>query len=163
MLIVRAIIVFTFLLAAGCSEPYPAADQEIGPNGEPPEALELIYQKQFLAEEKNYVLAFGIVHRFLVDNQFSVSYNPCFDDVLNIRKRKKGFTCIAVQADQGPPTKVYFRLIVDEVLFNQLDNDNRWFFSIEIYGFGSEQSLIDDFSAAVEPGLAQLYVGEQGR
>jgi len=158
--------VFVFLLCLlGCSDASSSADQEVGSNGEPPKALQLIYQKQFVAEEKNYVLAFGFIHAFLVERQFSVKYSRCFDDVLDVRKRGKGFTCLALQAEQGPPTKTYVRVKVEEVLFNQLDDNNRLSFSVEIYvldGYvknGKGALLVDGFTTDVETELVSLYKG----
>lgn len=155
---------FLFLLClVGCSDASSYEDQEVGPNGEPPKALQLIYQKQFIAEERNYVLALGLIHAFLVEHHFAITYTRCFDDVLDVRKRGKGFTCLALQAERGPPTKTYVRVRVDEVLFNQLDGDNRLSLSVEIYvldGYvknGKGAQLVDGFTAGVETGLAQLY------
>lgn len=166
-MITRPFIFFSFLLFAACADELPHTGQEVGANGEPPKALVRVYGEQFLAEDKNYVLALGLIHTFLVENQFSTKYTECFDDVLDVRKRnKKGFSCIVLQAEQGPPTKVYFRVIVDEVLFNQLDENNRLFFSVEMYvldGYvksGVAEQLIQAFETGIGTELSVLHSGE---
>lgn len=163
---------FFFLLLSiclvGCSEDYPHSDQEVGENGEPPTALVQVYRERFLADEKSYVLALGQIHSFLISNQFSTSYPDCFDDVLDIRKRTKGLPCTLLQAEQGPPTKVYFRVVVEEVNFNQLDGNNRLLYAAEIYALdryirdGIAEQLVQDFETGVGSKLVGLYSGESG-
>ena len=164
---IRFSVLLSLACLVGCSGDYPHADQEVGENGEPPKALEQRYQRQFQADEKNYVLALGRIHAFLVENQFSTKYTDCFDDVLDIRKRKKGFSCLVLRAEKGPPTKVYFRVIVDDVNFNQLDDHNRLLYSVEIYsidpdlGWGITE-LLRDFGSEVASSLAELHSGSLG-
>jgi hypothetical protein len=154
------------LSCAGCSDEFPIEDFEVGQNGEPPKALHGVYHKQFVVDEKNYVNAFGLIHVFLIENQFYAKYTQCFDDVLDIRKRSRaGFSCIALQAEQGPPTKVYLRVIVDEVFFNQLDRDNRLKYTVEMYAIerytsnGVGEQLVQAFEAGTGEKLANLYAG----
>lgn len=165
---IRLSFLFALACLVGCSGDYPHADQEVGENGEPPKALRQVYHEQFRADEKNYVIALGRIHAFLVENQFSTKYTDCFDDVLDITKRKKGFSCLALRAEQGPPTKVYFRVVVEEVNFNQLDGNNRLLYAAEMYALnryvkeGIADQLIQDFETGVGSKLVGLYSGEIG-
>ncbi|MCW8128386.1 hypothetical protein [Microbulbifer halophilus] len=165
---IRFSTLLSLVWVIGCSGEFSHADQGVGENGEPPKALVQVYKEQFLADERNYVLALGQIHSFLVENQFSTKYTDCFDDVLDIRKRKKGFSCMALRGDQGPPTKVYFRVVVDEVHFNQLDGHNRLLYSAEMYALdryvrdGIAEQLIQNFESGTGPKLAGLYSGELG-
>ncbi|WP_417222881.1 hypothetical protein [Amphritea sp.] len=159
----RVFMLLVIVFLVGCSEPYPAADQEIGVKGEPPKALVRAYHQQFQAADKHYVLALGFIHAFLVEQGFSVNYTRCFDDVLDVTKRTQaGFSCIALQAEQGPPTKVYVRVVIDEVLFNQLDGNNRLLLSVELFALkgylqnGTTERLIDAFDIDVARVLSQL-------
>jgi len=166
-LISRTIIIFLFLCCVGCSDEFPIENFKVGPNGEPPKALHRVYHKEFVADEKNYVNVFGLIHAFLIEHQFSTKYTQCFDDVLDIRKRsRKEFSCNALQAEKGPPTKVYLRIIVNEVLFNQLDRDNRLKYTVEIYVIerytsnGVGRQLVRAFETSAGTKLTQLYAGE---
>jgi len=162
----RVVILLLIGVLAGCFEKYPAVDQEIGVNGEPPKALVQVYHQQFSATEKHYVLALGYVHAYLVEHDFATRYTPCFDDVLDVTKRTQaGFSCIALQAEQGPPTKVYVRVVIDEVLFNQLDGNNRLLFTVEMFVLeryrqdGTADRLIEAFDADVKASLLPLDDG----
>ena len=116
------------VLICGCSDEFRTEDYEAGPNGEPPRVLEgfQVYTKQFTADEKNYVLALGQIHAFLIANSYyPILYSACFDDVLDIRvtahveRHKKRFPCIALQAENGAPTKAYLSVTIENVMFNQ--------------------------------------------
>ncbi len=159
-------ILFLFSCLIGCSGDYPHSDQEVSANGEPPKALVQVHSARFLADEKNYVLALGQIHSFLISKRFSTSYSDCFDDVLDIRKRMKGVSCTVLRAEQGPPTKVYFRVVVEEVSFNQSDGNNRLIYAAEIYALdryvkdGSAAQLVQDFESGVASKLVGLYSGD---
>lgn len=164
----RFFFLLLFICLVGCSGDYPHSDQEVGENGEPPTALVQVYRERFLADEKKYVLALGQIHSFLISNQFSTSYPDCFDDVLDIRKRTNWEVCTLLRAEQGPPTKVYFRVVVEEVNFNQLDGNNRLLYAVETYVLdryvsdGRADQLVQDFETGVRSKLVGLYSGEPG-
>src|SRR5262245_43988730 len=129
-------LLIVVLLMCGCSDEFRAEDYEVGANGEPPKVLEgfRVYSEQFVAEQKNeqknYVLALGKIHAFLIANQYSPFYSSCFDDILDIRitahveKHKLRFPCVVLQAPKGAPTKAYVGVTVEDVFFNQLDDNN---------------------------------------
>lgn len=152
---VQLLILPLMLCFFGCSERSLIEGQEVGTNGEPPRDLPIIYQKQFVAEEKNYVLALGLVHSYLVENDFYAKYTDCFDHVLDVRKRKPGFSCLALRAEKGPPTKVYFRVLIDEVLYNQLDGNNRLKYTLEMYAleYYKDNGVADDLIHSLESGI----------
>lgn len=154
---------FLLLSTVGCLGDHSAQGQEVGPNGEPPQDLVLVYQKQFITEEKNYVLALGHIHAYLTEQAFQVRYTRCFDDVLDVRIRSKGLSCLALMAEKGPPTKVYFRVLIDQVLFNQLDHDNRLLYSLEMYVLehyrqnGIADELLRSLNSSIGGELPLLY------
>lgn len=161
---IAAMLIAACALLVGCSDEYSKIekDYQVGPNGEPPKALKIIYTKKFVAEEKNYVRALGEIHTFLIENEFfPVVYNACFGDVLNIRitahieKHKKAFPCVAVQSTKGAElTDTYLRVSINDVKFNHLDHNNRVIYTIEIFG---REDLEGIFAANVEPSLSKLY------
>ncbi|WP_151635987.1 hypothetical protein [Noviherbaspirillum aerium] len=161
-------LLFAVILTAGCSDEYSTKDFQVGPNGEPPKALKIVYAKEFTAERKNYVRALGEVHAFLIENNFiPVVYKPCFHDVLDIRvtadiqKHKKAFPCVAVQAENGAEyTQIYLRVSIIDVKFNQLDGNNRVIYAVEIFG---KEKLSRVFEENVEPCLFKLYSGRTPR
>ena len=146
---------------SGCSDGFRADDYEAGRNGEPPRALEPfhVYTKEFVAEEKNYVLALGRVHAFLIANDFSTFYPSCFGDVLDIRvtsipeNRKERFPCVALQAEKGSPTKIYLSVTVEDVMFNHTEN-SRLIYTVAMFG---REDLVGMFTSDVEPGLRDLH------
>ncbi|HTO40236.1 MAG TPA: hypothetical protein VL026_04610 [Rhizomicrobium sp.] len=150
------------LLMYGCSNDFRAEDYAAGRNGEPPRALKpfRVYSREFVAEQKNYVLALGQIHAFLIANNFSTSYPSCFNDVLDIRvtaniaKHKKRFPCVALQAEKGSPTKIYLNVTIDDVMFNQLSHNNRLIYTVSIFG---RNDLTNTFASVVEPRLRTLY------
>jgi len=150
----------SFLLLASCSEEYPEKDFRPGPNGEPPKALSYAYSGKFVATQRNYVKVLGDIHAFLIDNKFQTNYTGCFNFVLDIRKtspllgQKSVFPCVALMSEQGAPTKTYLSVTVEQTWFNQLDKDNRFEYSISIYG---TESMAKEFKFSVEPKLIALY------
>lgn len=160
----------TSALLLGCSDEYSKIekDYQVGPNGEPPKALKMVYAKEFVAEQKNYVRALGEIHAFLIENHFfPVVYNACFGDVLDIgitahiEKHKRAFPCVAVQSTKGAElTDTYLRVSINDVKFNQLDHNNRVIYTVEIFG---KQGLEGIFAANVEPSLFKLYSGSPAR
>ena len=74
------------LMICGCSDEFQSEDYAAGPNGEPPKVLKGVktYTKQFVADQKNYMLALGNVHSFLIANHYYPFYTSCLDDVLDI-------------------------------------------------------------------------------
>jgi hypothetical protein len=149
-------------LMFGCSDGFRAEDYEVGTNGEPPKVLEglRVYSEQFVADQKNYVLVLGKIHAFLIANQYTPFYSSCFDDILDIRvtayveKHKQRFPCVVLQAPKGAPTKAYVGVTVEDVLFNQLDHNNRLIYTVSMYG---REDLAKVFASDVEPGLQELY------
>lgn len=152
------------LLVSGCSDGFRAEDYEVGANGEPPKVLEglRVYSEQFVADQKNYVLVLGEIHAFLIANQFTPSYSSCFNDILDIRitahieKHKQRFPCVVLQAPKGAPTKAYVSVTVEDVLFNQLDHNNRLIYTVSMYG---GEDLAKVFTYDIAPGLKKLYAG----
>lgn len=147
---------------SGCSDEFRAGDYVPGPNGEPPKALKpfQVYSKEFVAEQKNYVLALGQIHAFLIANDFATLYPSCFGDVLDIRvtadieRHRKRFPCVALQAEKGAPTKAYLSVTVNDVMFNQLDDNNRLIYTVSMFG---KEELAVAFASEVEPALRRLY------
>ena len=92
------------VLVCGCSDEFRSADYEAGPNGEPPKVLEGLqtYTKQFVADQKNYVLALGNIHAFLLANDYYPLYPSCFADILDIhvtadtKRHEERFPCVAL-------------------------------------------------------------------
>lgn len=154
------LLILVVTLIFGRTDKFPAENFEPGPNGEPPKALPKVYSKQFFADQRNYVTALGMVHAFLIDNQFSTAYSRCFNDVLDIRvtanieEHKRAFPCVVLQAQQGAPTKVYLSVTVDDVWFNQLDHNDRLGYTVSIYG---REDSATKFLAFGEPGLKGLF------
>jgi len=157
---VAATFVVVATMLCSCSDEFSEENYSAGPYGEPPKALGMVYSKQFVAEEKNYIRALGEIHAFLIENSFYLVYRPCFGDVLNIKvtanpeRHERAFPCIAVQAEKGAPTKVYLSVSIDDVKFNQLDHNNRLIYTVAMYG---RTDLIGTFVSEVEPSLAKLY------
>ncbi|WP_143024573.1 hypothetical protein [Phytopseudomonas seleniipraecipitans] len=155
-----AIIIFVATFLAGCSDGFEENGYTVGPKGEPPKALKLGYSRKFTVEQKNYVKALGEIHAFLIENKFSPYYRPCFSDVLdirvtaNIKKNKETFPCVLVGAAKGELTNVYFNVTIDDVMFNQLDNNNRLILTVNMYG---KDGLAAPFSKNIEPKLTKLY------
>ena len=158
---IAATLIAASTVLLGCSDEFSTKDFEVGPNGEPPKALDKIYTKKFVAEQKNYVRALGEVHAFLIENGFSaVIYKQCFKDVLDIRvtadnnKSKDAFPCVAVQSTKGAEyTHTYLRVSIVDVKFNQLDHNNRLIYTVEIYG---RSGLEAAFAVSVDPVLVKL-------
>lgn len=162
----RKIVANAFLAAAlmvsGCSDEFRAEDYEPGHNGEPPKALERlnVYTKEFVAEEKNYVLALGEIHAFLITNRLSPAYPSCFSDVLNVlvtakpENYKKRFPCVALQSATGFVKNTYLSVTVKDVMFNQLDHNNRLTYIVSMFG---HSDLAGAFTLEVEPRLLTLY------
>ena len=152
------------VLVCGCSDEFRSADYEAGPNGEPPKVLEGLqtYTKQFVADQKNYVLALGNIHAFLLANDYYPLYPSCFDDILDIhvtadtKRHEERFPCVALQAEKGAPTKAYLSVTVEDVMFNQLDHNNRLICTVSIFG---REDLAKLFASNVEPDLHVLYTG----
>jgi hypothetical protein len=150
------------LMMSGCSAEFRSEDYEAGPNGEPPKVFESsqTYTKQFVADQKNYVLALGNIHAFLLANDYHPLYPSCFDDVLDIRvtadikRHKARFPCVALQAKKGAPTKAYLSVTVEDVMFNQLDRNNRLIYTVSMFG---REDLAKLFASNVEPELLLLY------
>lgn len=136
----------------GCSDEYQEEDFEPGANGEPPRILKdaSSYTRQFKAAEKNYVAALGQIHIFMVANEFSTKYTPCFDDVLNILERQSGkrFPCVALLGVKGAPPKAYLSVAIDNALFNQLNGDDHLTYTVSIYG---RPDLASSFTSDIEP------------
>lgn len=162
-IVARGTLLGLAVLMVGCSEQFSSEDFEVGPDGEPPKILEgmRVYEKRFVAEQKNYVLAFGRIHAFLIANDYyPVVYRPCFGDVLDIKvtadvkRYKQRFPCVAVQAEFGVPTKSYLNITIEEVKFNQLDHDNRLIYTVAMFG---RQDFARGFSSQVEASLEDLY------
>jgi len=157
----------TALLMLGCSDDYRRQDYEAGSNGEPPKVLEQhkVYTAKLVAEQKNYVLALGQIHSFLITNDFLVVYPSCFDDVLDIRvtaiveKHKKRFPCVVLQGVRGLPVKVYLSVTVEDVMFNQLDGNNRLIYTVSMFG---EDDLVRTFKSEVAPALEKLGANPLG-
>jgi hypothetical protein len=153
------------LLVSGCSDEFRAGDYEAGAKGEPPKVLEglRVYSEKFVADQKNYVLVLGEIHAFLIANQFTPFYSSCFNDILDIpitahvEKDKQRFPCVVLQAPKGAPTKAYVNVTVEDVLFNQLDHNNRLIYTVSMYG---REDLAKVFTYDVAPDLRKLYAGE---
>ena len=168
----RLIALCVVLLAGlcGCSDEFSPKGYEVGPHGEPPPALKLVYRKEFVAAQKNYVLALGEIHAFLIENGFQSTFREqCFGDVMDIRvtahirRHKEAFPCVVIQATKGSElTEVYLRVTVNEVDFNRADRDNRVGLTVHMYG---KNVFVPTFASNVEPDLQKLhaYAGAQGR
>ena len=158
--LITVILIAVATLLAGCSDGFGENDYTVGPKGEPPKALKLVYSRKFTAEQKNYVKALGEIHAFLIENKFDPYYRSCFSDVLdikvtaNIKKHKEAFPCVLISAAKGDLTNLYFSVTMYDVMFNQLDNNNRLMFTINMYG---KDDLISSFSKNIEPRLTKLY------
>lgn len=159
--LVRSLLTVT-LLMCGCSDEFRSEDYEVGPTGEPPRILDglQVYKKEFVSDEKNYVLALGRIHAFIIANDFYPLYPSCFSDVLDIRvtanveMHEKRFPCVALQAEKGAPIKAYLSVTVEDVMFNQLDHNNRLIYTVSMFG---RDDLAKLFASDVEPGLRDLY------
>lgn len=158
--LITVIFIAVATLLAGCSDGFRDNDYTVGSKGEPPKALKLVYSRKFTVEQKNYVKALGEIHAFLIENNFHPYYRSCFHDVLDIRvtasikKHKEAFPCVLISAVKGDLTNLYFNVAVDEVMFNQLDSNNRLILTINMYG---KDELIASFSEKIEPRLTKLY------
>lgn len=160
----RSLLVVT-LLNCGCSDEFRNEDYEVGPNGEPPRILDGLefYKKEFVSDEKNYVLALGRIHAFMIANDFYPLYPSCFTDVLDIRvtadveMHEKRFPCVALQAEKGAPIKAYLSVTVKDVMFNQLDHNNRLVYTVSMFG---RDDLAKLFTSDVEPSLRDLYTNK---
>jgi hypothetical protein len=156
-------LLFAALLLTGCSRGLGSGDYDAGFNGGPPEALseQKVYSNEFVIEQKNYVLAVGNIHSFLIANDFYPRYSHCFYDVLDIRvtanieKHKQRFPCVALEAEQGVPPKVYLSVTVRDVMFNQLDGNNRLVCVVSMFG---RDELAKTFASEVAPALENLGV-----
>lgn len=145
-----------------------SCDDDIDPNsfpglhGEPPKALKLVYEKQFVAEQKNYFRALGEIHAFILDSDLYPNYNKCITDVLDIRvtaitaNHKEAFPCLLVSAGKGDPPNVYLTVTINDVMFNQLDGNNRLILTVGIYG-DKEHAIAKEFMAQIEPPLMKMY------
>ncbi len=147
-------IVFAAITVNSCTNSEYGTDEDYpGPKGEPPKALKAAYRKQFIAEQKSYLLAVGEIHSFLLANKYHPLYRECLTDVLDIRvtantyKHEAAFPCVVVSASKGDgPPEVYISFTVNEVLFNQFDGNNRLVFTVGIYGY-AKKDLTDNFLA----------------
>jgi hypothetical protein len=107
-------------------------------------------------------LALGNIHAFLLANDYYPLYPSCFDDILDIRvtadirRHKERFPCVALQARRGAPTKAYLSVTVEDVMFNQLDHNNRLIYTVSMFG---REDLAKLFALNVEPDLLVLYTG----
>jgi hypothetical protein len=72
----------------------------------------------------------------------------------NTEKHKKRFPCVALQADKGAPTKVYFSVTIDDVMFNQLSHNNRLIYTVSIFG---RNDLTNTFASVFETRLRDIY------
>ena len=148
---------------SGCSDEFSSVDRRLGPNGEPPKAFSQVYKEQFISSERNYVTALGMIHSYLIDNQYYPEYTSCLNDVLDVTKRKKGFACLVVKARKGAPEHNYLLITIDEVLFNQLDGNNRFKYTIEMHAHGGDTwntnatLLAESFKKSVRENLISLY------
>jgi hypothetical protein len=155
-----AALIFLVTFLAGCSDRFEENDYTVGPKGEPPKALKLVYSRKFTAEQKNYVKALGEIHAFLIENNFSTYYRSCFSDVLdirvtaNVKKHKEAFPCVLISAARGDLTNLYLNVTIDDVMFNQLDSNNRLILTVNMYG---KDDLVAPFSKNIEPNLNKLY------
>ncbi|WP_020407450.1 hypothetical protein [Hahella ganghwensis] len=159
---IRIILYLFFLFFMGCYSEFSIEDYEVGANGEPPKIMEPVHRIEMVADERNFVLAMGLIHAFLVENRFEPYYSDCFDDVLDIRKHRDGFPCIGLMAERGVPAKMYLRVRFDEVLFHQLDGKNRLKYTVEIYSISNSSvksavnRIVDVLRSDVYPKLNQL-------
>ena len=158
--LIAVIIIVMGTQFLGCSEEYKGEDYNPGSNGEPPKKLELVYSKKIIVEEKNYVRALGEIHAFLVENDFSPVYRSCFTHALDVRltidpkRHRENFPCVVIMAVKGAPTKIYLSVVIEEVKFNQLNDDNRLALTVSMYGLAD---LVGLFSETIEPNLIKLY------
>lgn len=158
--LIAVFIIAMAMILLGCSEEFRAEDYNPGPNGEPPKKLELVYSKEIIAEEKNYVRALGEIHAFLVENDFSPIYRSCFTEALDVRltidpkRQRENFPCVVIMAVKGAPTKIYLSVVIEEIKFNQLNDDNRLVLTVSMYGL---EDLVGLFSETIEPNLFKLY------
>jgi hypothetical protein len=151
-------------MVSGCSNGEFGTEADYpGPRGEPPKTLKVAYKKQFIAEQKNYLIAVGEMHSFLLTNTYHPHYRECLTDVLDIRvtantgKHGAAFPCVLVSASKGDGSpEIYLSFSVDDVKFNQLDGNNRVVFTVGIFGY-ADKDLTDSFSKNVEPKLSGLY------
>jgi hypothetical protein len=78
----------------------------------------------------------------------------------DIERHKKAFPCVLVQARKGAElTEAYFRVLLDDVKFNQLDHNNRLIYTVEIFG---RESFNGIFTTGVELSLGKLYSDSTG-
>jgi len=159
----RKINIFILLLLAtllqSCDK--STKDYEVGPNGEPPKALKESYTNTFKIDQKNYVIALGEIHKFLIENSFyPIIYSECFDATLDVRvtanleRYSETYPCDVVQAEKGTPEKAYLVAGIEEVKFNQLDDDNRLLIQVKIYGL---EAVSQVFKLNLEPVLNKQY------
>jgi len=147
-------------LVCSCDSNENRLNFEVDEKGEPPKRLKEFYFQEFKIEEKNYVIALGRIHTFLVENSFYPKYSNCFDATLDImviankEKYNKTYPCIVLQAEKGAPTKSYLVVNINEVKFNQLDGDNRLQLMVKIYGL---EKIAQQFKLDLEPTLNNLY------
>ena len=61
-----------------------------------------------------------------------------------------------LQAQNGVPTKGYVSITVEDVMFNQLDHNNRLIYTVSMFG---KEDFAKLFASKVEPDLFALYTG----
>lgn len=159
----QAALVFVFaLFLSACDSEGIDPDRFPGPHGEPPKALKLAYERQFVAEEKNYFRSLGEIHAFILDNGLYPKYSKCLTDVLDIRitadftAHNEAFPCLLVSAGNGDIPKIYLIVTINDVMFNQLDENNRLVLTVGIYG-DEKNEATKKFVAQIEQPLMKLY------
>jgi hypothetical protein len=166
---VRRLVVVLFVTTSLCACNGSSDDIDSynypGPKGEPPRGLPKIYEKQFVAEQRNYFKAVGEIHAFALEHGLYPGFGKCLSDVIDIRvtadtvAHKRAFPCRLISAWTGEPPVVYLTVTVNDVMFNQLDGNNRLILTVNIYGSEKEGGL-KDFRSMVEPALIKLYTSK---
>lgn len=161
MLLLLAIASSFFLY--GCTDEYSSPGRRVGPNGEPPPALRISYERQFAVADANYLKALGEIHSFLLDARLSPSFkNPCFTNVVdihvwaNVKRSADAFPCIALQATKGEgtdATEIYIRTRIDAVKFNLDHNVSEITFTVQFYG---DDILVPRFLSITQPKLLTM-------
>lgn len=155
------------MLLYGCSDEYSSPDRRVGPNGEPPPALRLAYERQFTVADANYLKALGEIQSFLLDARLSPTFrNPCFTNVVDIHvwanknRSAEAFPCLALQATKGEgtdATEIYMGTRIDAVKFNWDHNVWQVTFTVQVYG---NDSLVPGFLSITQPKLLTMYLRE---
>lgn len=157
------------MVVAGCTDEYSSPDRRVGPDGEPPPKLPLVYERQFAVADANYLRALGEIHSLLLDARLSPTFRaPCFTNVLDIHvvantvRSAKAFPCVALLATKGDAVEGYIRTRIDAVKFNWDHKVLQVTFTVQFYG---NESLVPGFISITQPKLQTMYLraGALGR